>query len=172
MASKNKQMDQQEKDINFIKKLLSIFWTVLSFIGNLIAKIVVGIYFLIKSMIYGVSALIAASAIMIIACALSVYLVSIGLGLKDSPKFAEWRDLMIQEHREAYEAQRIQWAMKEPRAAEDYTVAEVSDQSCTSDADCVLPMDYAIRSVCPYTSRCIENKCTVVCPRPFNHPGQ
>lgn len=47
---------------------------------------------------------------------------------------------------------------------EDYTVAEVQDLACSQDTDCLLPADYAIRSSCPYESRCIESACTVICP--------
>lgn len=36
--------------------------------------------------------------------------------------------------------------------------------ACTEDAECVTPMSYLIRSVCPYTSKCIEGSCAVVCP--------
>lgn len=52
-----------------------------------------------------------------------------------------------------------------------YTIAEVTEVSCESDDECETPMEYLARSVCPYTSRCIENKCTVVCPEPFEHPS-
>lgn len=37
-------------------------------------------------------------------------------------------------------------------------------QNCNQDADCILPFDYAIRSSCPYTTRCIQKKCEVYCP--------
>lgn len=36
--------------------------------------------------------------------------------------------------------------------------------SCTQDRDCITPTDYQIRSSCPFTSKCIENTCAVVCP--------
>lgn len=36
--------------------------------------------------------------------------------------------------------------------------------ACTSDAECVTPMDYLVRSSCPFTSLCIEGACAVVCP--------
>ncbi len=38
---------------------------------------------------------------------------------------------------------------------------------CIIDADCETPMDYLIRSSCPFESRCIENKCNVVCMGPY-----
>ncbi len=35
---------------------------------------------------------------------------------------------------------------------------------CHADEDCRTPMDYLIRSVCPYSSACVEGKCAVICP--------
>lgn len=35
---------------------------------------------------------------------------------------------------------------------------------CTLHEDCHTPMDYLIRSSCPFTSMCIEGSCSVVCP--------
>lgn len=52
---------------------------------------------------------------------------------------------------------------------ESYSVAEVLNQSCTKNEDCKLPMEYAVRSNCPYVAPCLNNKCTVVCP---NHKIQ
>lgn len=36
--------------------------------------------------------------------------------------------------------------------------------ACVSDNECQTPMDYLVRSSCPFTSQCIENTCAVVCP--------
>jgi hypothetical protein len=36
--------------------------------------------------------------------------------------------------------------------------------ACTQDSDCITPMNYMIRSVCPFTSKCIEGSCSVTCP--------
>jgi hypothetical protein len=49
-------------------------------------------------------------------------------------------------------------------SVKDYTVTEVTRQICENHDDCSLPMEYAIRSNCPYTSLCINKSCTVVCP--------
>lgn len=46
----------------------------------------------------------------------------------------------------------------------NYKVVEVLDVSCNIDSDCETPMDYLIRSSCPFTSKCLENKCSVICP--------
>jgi hypothetical protein len=35
--------------------------------------------------------------------------------------------------------------------------------ACTTDSECVTPMDYLIRSVCPYTSLCVDGSCAVAC---------
>lgn len=36
--------------------------------------------------------------------------------------------------------------------------------ACTDDSECVTPMSYLIRSSCPFTSKCLEGSCAVVCP--------
>lgn len=36
--------------------------------------------------------------------------------------------------------------------------------SCDSHDDCETPMDYLVRSSCPFTSMCIDGKCAVTCP--------
>jgi hypothetical protein len=35
---------------------------------------------------------------------------------------------------------------------------------CFTNNDCTLPMDYAIRSNCPFQSLCIDARCSIVCP--------
>jgi putative hemolysin len=57
-----------------------------------------------------------------------------------------------------------EWAYMRGQCTKFYTVAEILDESCTIDSDCETPMNYLIRSSCPFTSICINNKCTVVCP--------
>ncbi|OGY42337.1 MAG: hypothetical protein A2Y67_04390 [Candidatus Buchananbacteria bacterium RBG_13_39_9] len=42
-------------------------------------------------------------------------------------------------------------------------LAKVGD-SCIQSADCQLPMDYAVRSNCPYQAYCYNQKCVVGCP--------
>ncbi|MDD3794077.1 MAG: hypothetical protein PHI37_04645 [Candidatus Gracilibacteria bacterium] len=37
------------------------------------------------------------------------------------------------------------------------------DKNCHSFSDCELPMEYAIKSNCPYTVKCEDNKCFVGC---------
>lgn len=42
--------------------------------------------------------------------------------------------------------------------------------ACVSHTDCVTPASFLLRNVCPYSSRCIDNRCAVVCPVPA--PGR
>ena len=49
-------------------------------------------------------------------------------------------------------------------SVQNYTIAETLDVSCNIDSDCETPGDYLIRSSCPYTSKCLEKKCSVICP--------
>ncbi|MDD4352217.1 MAG: hypothetical protein PHU71_04540 [Candidatus Gracilibacteria bacterium] len=54
--------------------------------------------------------------------------------------------------------------LQSQQAEQDFEVAEVLEESCELDADCETPFDYLVRSNCPYESRCLDKKCTVVCP--------
>lgn len=45
-----------------------------------------------------------------------------------------------------------------------YTIAKVLETTCHKDKECSTPGEYALISSCPYTSICLANKCTVVCP--------
>jgi hypothetical protein len=45
-----------------------------------------------------------------------------------------------------------------------FYVEKVLEESCSSDDDCETPMDYLIRSSCPFTSKCLEGRCAVICP--------
>jgi len=45
-----------------------------------------------------------------------------------------------------------------------YVVEKVTEDSCTDNLACETPMEYLVQSRCPFTSLCLENKCTVVCP--------
>lgn len=48
-----------------------------------------------------------------------------------------------------------------------YKIEKTLDISCKIDNDCKTPGEYLIRSNCPYTSKCIKNKCNVICPNPY-----
>lgn len=49
----------------------------------------------------------------------------------------------------------------------DYTITETTNESCSNDSECVTPGRYLMLSHCPYTSKCIEGKCVIICPFPF-----
>lgn len=47
---------------------------------------------------------------------------------------------------------------------DNYSIEKVMEKSCKLDGDCETPSEYLIRSNCPYTSICLDNKCAVICP--------
>jgi hypothetical protein len=51
----------------------------------------------------------------------------------------------------------------------NYTVAEITDISCKKSIECITPGKYLMRSSCPYTSLCINDKCNIICPSPKNN---
>ncbi len=57
---------------------------------------------------------------------------------------------------------------KEGDCSKEYDIAEVLNSTCIKDTDCETPMNYLIRSNCPYTTKCIDSKCNVICPT-FNN---
>ncbi len=50
-------------------------------------------------------------------------------------------------------------------SAEIYAIAERMNKVCVRDANCALPMHYALQSNCPYAAWCINKQCTIVCPQ-------
>ena len=62
------------------------------------------------------------------------------------------------------EACEVKQTVPQGYTLDSYQVAEILDMACVQDSDCVTPGNYAMRSNCPYTSLCLNNKCTVVCP--------
>lgn len=58
-----------------------------------------------------------------------------------------------------------EWAYFRGECGAEYTVAETTNVSCSLDSDCTTPTEYLIRSSCPYTSKCIEESCAVICPK-------
>jgi hypothetical protein len=52
---------------------------------------------------------------------------------------------------------------------DDYQVEKVSETACKYDGDCKTPVEYMLKSNCPYMSICLKNRCTVVCP---HYPSQ
>jgi|GEM_PF-6583322 len=43
--------------------------------------------------------------------------------------------------------------------------------ACREHEDCVTPMAYLTRSICPFTSMCVEGRCAVVCPMMTHDPA-
>jgi putative hemolysin len=48
-----------------------------------------------------------------------------------------------------------------------YAIVKKQTFSCSADSDCELPGVYAMQSNCPYNIKCIDEKCTVICPFPW-----
>jgi len=53
---------------------------------------------------------------------------------------------------------------KQETDIKDYTIEKITDISCKEDLDCKTPMEYLAMSRCPFTSKCIKEKCNVICP--------
>jgi hypothetical protein len=47
---------------------------------------------------------------------------------------------------------------------DSYEVEKTTEISCQTDSDCETPAEYLMRSSCPHTSICEQNKCVVICP--------
>jgi len=47
---------------------------------------------------------------------------------------------------------------------EAYSIEQVLDEDCFKSSDCETPGEYLILSRCPFTSICLKDKCTVICP--------
>ncbi|MBU1445758.1 hypothetical protein KKD70_00665 [Patescibacteria group bacterium] len=43
-------------------------------------------------------------------------------------------------------------------------IAEITDEVCFLSEDCKLPGEYAMRSSCPYTVKCVNQTCMIICP--------
>ncbi|MBU0757376.1 MAG: DUF333 domain-containing protein [Nanoarchaeota archaeon] len=57
-----------------------------------------------------------------------------------------------------------EWAYFRGECPINYEITETLDTDCSVDHECTTPIDYSIRSNCPYTTKCLSGKCTVVCP--------
>lgn len=63
-------------------------------------------------------------------------------------------------------APRIETSLPIGYSSENYEVAKVTGVACRLASECVTPMEYLLQSRCPFTSLCLKNICTVVCPQP------
>ena len=48
--------------------------------------------------------------------------------------------------------------------SENYQIEKVLEKACGLDSDCQTPFEYQIDSRCPFTTKCLESKCTLICP--------
>jgi hypothetical protein len=48
---------------------------------------------------------------------------------------------------------------------DSYSVEKVLETSCVQSRECETPGEYLVQSRCPFTSMCLQSKCTVVCPK-------
>jgi regulatory protein YycI of two-component signal transduction system YycFG len=52
-----------------------------------------------------------------------------------------------------------------PNVSENnFKIEKVLNISCKEDIECETPYEYLLMSRCPFTSKCIDNKCSVICP--------
>lgn len=58
-----------------------------------------------------------------------------------------------------------EWQYFRGECSEKFVIAQTTNSTCDKDYECVTPADYLIRSNCPYTSICINEKCAIICPR-------
>lgn len=47
---------------------------------------------------------------------------------------------------------------------DNYKVEKILPAVCARDSDCQTPAEYLMMSRCPFQSKCLNEKCTVVCP--------
>ena len=45
-----------------------------------------------------------------------------------------------------------------------YQVEKITDVVCRQDSECVTPGEYLMVSRCPFTSKCVDGQCAVICP--------
>lgn len=46
----------------------------------------------------------------------------------------------------------------------DYKIEKVTSTACSYDFECATPAEYLMMSRCPFTSKCVDNKCAIICP--------
>ena len=55
-------------------------------------------------------------------------------------------------------------SLPEGYALDGYIIEEVLNNSCVVHSGCETPGEYLVQSRCPFTSLCLDERCTVVCP--------
>ena len=58
-------------------------------------------------------------------------------------------------------------AQAKVRSEGGYQIEKAMTQRCQKDTDCKTPGNYLMMNRCPFTSLCLQQKCTVVCPKGF-----
>ena len=53
----------------------------------------------------------------------------------------------------------------------DFKVVKPLEPDCQADTDCKTPSEYLILSSCQFTTRCVDGKCSVICPN-YNFPTE
>lgn len=155
------------------QKVWKIIAQIFKTIGSIISKILEVLYIffsmffqVLKTFFFGVSSIIASTALMIIAISLTAWFVSSALGLAESETFQQERDKTIQEVFEQWQESRKTHRQYQAAAEESVRIEKITDLSCQTDSQCTTPQEYLTRSSCPFESRCLENECVIVCPQP------
>ena len=78
--------------------------------------------------------------------------------------WCEAKDKCLRSWEEACETVKNSQNLPQGYTLDNYTITETLTTSCTQDSECATPAKYLVQSSCPYTSLCLNNNCTVVCP--------
>jgi hypothetical protein len=54
----------------------------------------------------------------------------------------------------------------------NYSIIEITNEKCSLDNDCQTPFEYLIQSSCPYSSKCLDKICVIICPNFVNSDWQ
>ncbi len=161
--------------ITIFKGLWQVVLKLLDFVAQLLRIIAK----FLRSILFGIAALIVAIGVLIFAIGGTFYLVGKAIGLDESKNLETTRELILkapakwmEEETEKMEPMGdvpVIMPMEEPTSVEPETmpIAETEadfPETCETDAECPLPMNYAIRSDCPYEAHCVDNACEVICP--------
>ncbi|NJP04009.1 hypothetical protein HC823_01995 [Candidatus Gracilibacteria bacterium] len=150
--------------ITIFKGLWQIVVKILDFVAQLfgiVAKFL-------RSILFGVAAIIVAIGVLIFAIGGTFYLVGKAIGLDESKNLETTRELILNVPAKWMEADTEEQTGEVPRE-EPVKISMPETEAdfpeiCETDNDCPLPMNYAIRSDCPYEAQCVDQKCEVVCP--------
>jgi hypothetical protein len=60
----------------------------------------------------------------------------------------------------------VKTAEAAPGTLDSYVIEKITDQDCNRDSSCAVPGEYMMQSRCQFTSKCLGNRCAVMCPGP------